>query len=99
MFNLISCTTYCSLMMGHFEISERLTKIMMDIKIRKIRITNNKPRKIGIRKIKENTTVSRNKYTPTTRLAKYHPNTLGQYNRNMIVVKMIAMLNVGNTPK
>jgi hypothetical protein len=45
--------------MGHLEISERLTKIMIDIKIRKIRITKSRPRKMGIRKINEKMTVNR----------------------------------------
>jgi hypothetical protein len=49
------------LTIGHFEISERLMKLIMDIKIRKIRITNNSPRKTGIMKISEKTTVNRNK--------------------------------------
>ena len=64
--------------MGHFEMSERLTKLMMDIKTRKISTTNSSPRKIGIINIREKTTVNRNRYTPAIRLAKRQPNTLGQ---------------------
>jgi hypothetical protein len=88
-----------SLTIGHLEISERLTKTMMDIKIRKIRTTNRSPRKMGIRKINEKTTVNRNKYTPTTRLAKRHPKTFGQYSRNINVVRKMERPKVGTTPK
>jgi len=46
-----------SLMIGHFEISERLMKIINDRNIAKTRMTNSRPRKIGIMKINEKITV------------------------------------------
>ena len=42
------------------EMSERPTGIMMDIKIRKTRATKRIPRKMGIKKIREQTTVRAN---------------------------------------
>lgn len=44
-------------MIGHFEISERLMKIINDRNIAKTRMTNSRPRKIGIMKINEKITV------------------------------------------
>ena len=86
-------------MICHLEISDRLTKIMIDMKMKKIKTTKRIPWKMGIRKISEKMTVSRNRYTPTTRNANHLPNTLGQYRKNMTAVKTIEMPKVGTTLK
>ena len=70
-----------------------------DMKIRKINTTKSKPRKIGMMKINEKTTVSRNRYTPATRKANHRPNTFGQYRKNMAAVSAIEIPKVGSIPK
>ena len=87
------------IIIGHFEISERLTKTMMDMNTRKIRTTKSNPWKMGIRKINEKMTVSRKRYKPTTRYANCLPNTLGAYRKNMAAVRAIEMAKVGTIPK
>ena len=95
----VSVVTPSPTTIGHFDRSERPTKIMIDMKIKKINTTKSSPWKMGIRKINEKTTVSRNIYTPTTRNANQRPNTLGAYRRNIAAVSTIDMPKAGMTLK